>query len=118
VRDVADLHLRAMTDPAARGERFIAIAGSSLWMLEVAKILRRRMGDAAAKVPTREIPSWLVRLLAASNPALKAVAPLLDINMNATSEKARRLLGWSPRSAEDSIVAAAESLIRLGLVKA
>jgi dihydroflavonol-4-reductase len=116
VRDVADLHLRCMTYPAAKGERFLAISGSSMWMVDVANILRRRMGAAASKVPTREIPNWLVRTLALTNPALKPVAPLLDINMNATSEKAQRLLGWSPRSAEESIVAAAESLIRLGLV--
>jgi dihydroflavonol-4-reductase len=118
VRDVADLHLRCMSHPAANGERFLAIAGSSIWMTDVAEILRRRMGAAASKVPTREIPNWLVRLLALANPTLKPVAPLLDLNMNATSEKAQRLLGWSPRSAEESIVAAAESLVRLGLVGA
>lgn len=118
VRDVADLHLRAMIDPAAKGERFIATAGPSIWMLDVAKILRRRLGDAAAKVPTREIPNWVVRLLALTNPALKPVVPLLDLNMNASSEKAIRLLGWSPRSTEDAIVATAESLVRLGLVGA
>jgi dihydroflavonol-4-reductase len=47
---------------------------------------------------------------------MKAVVPLLGANLNATSDKARRLLGWSPRSREDAIVAAAESLVRLGLV--
>lgn len=30
VRDVADLHIRAMTDPAANGERFVAIAGETM----------------------------------------------------------------------------------------
>jgi len=40
------------------------------------------------------------------------------VNMNATSEKARRLLGWNPRSAEEAIVATAESLVRLQLLKA
>lgn len=115
VRDVADLHLRAMTHPAANGERFIAIAGESLWMIEVARVLRHRLGAAASKVPTRELPSTLVRLAASTNPALKGVLPFLGLNMNATSEKAARLLGWSPRSAEDAIVASAESLIRLGL---
>lgn len=116
VRDVADLHMRAMMQPAARGERFLAIAGESMWMVEVAKILRRRMGEAARRVSTREIPDWLVRLLALTNPALKTIAPVLGINMNATSEKAQRLLGWTPRSAEDSIVETADSLIRLGLL--
>lgn len=116
VRDVADLHLRAMTDPAAAGERFIAIAGESLWMLDVAKVLRARLGAAARKVPTREIPSTVVRLGAATNPALKALVPYLGISMNASGEKAARLLGWSPRPVEEAIVASAESLIALGLV--
>lgn len=116
VRDVADLHLRAMTDPAASGERFLAIAGDSLWLSEVAKVLRQRMGMAGSKVATRELPNWLVRLAARSNPGLRGVATLLGRNMNATSDKAIRLLGWSPRSSEEAIVATAESLIRLGLV--
>jgi dihydroflavonol-4-reductase len=116
-RDVADLHLRAMTHPAANGERFLAIAGESLWMREVAAVLKKRLGPAADKVTTREIPNTVVRLGAsAGNPALKALVPFLGVTMNATSEKAIRLLGWSPRSAEDAIVASAESLIALGLL--
>lgn len=116
VRDVADLHLRAMIDPAAKGERFIATAGESLWMVDVAKVLRNRMGTAGHKVSTRVLPNWLIRLGAINNPMMKAVAPLLGVDMNASSAKARRLLGWEPRSAEESIVASAESLVRLGLV--
>jgi len=116
VRDVADLHLRAMTSPAAAGERFLATAGESLWLVDVGKVLRRRMGAAAKKVPTRVLPNWLVRLVAHGNPAMKSIVPLLGVNFNATSEKARRVLGWSPRSSEEAIVAAAESLIRLGLL--
>jgi dihydroflavonol-4-reductase len=116
VRDVADLHLRAMIDPVANGERFLAIAGDSLWFREVALVLRDRLGKAASKVTTREIPNTLVRLGAASNPALKALAPFLGVSMNATSAKAIALLGWSPRRAEEAIVASAESLIRLGLL--
>jgi dihydroflavonol-4-reductase len=116
VRDVADLHLRAMTNPAAKGERFLAISGESMWMVDVAKLLRHRLGPAARKVPTRVLPNWLVRLSALRNPALKGTVPLLGVNMNATSEKATRLLGWSPRSREEAIVTAAESMIRLGLL--
>jgi dihydroflavonol-4-reductase len=116
VRDVADLHLRAMTDPAAKGERFLAAAGHSLWMAEIAKILRHRMGTAASKVRTRPLPNWLVRLAATSNPALKGLLPILGANLDASGDKARRLLGWIPRSAEEAVVATAESLIRLGLL--
>jgi len=116
VRDVADLHLRAMIDPAAKGERFIAIAGESMWMIDVANVLRERMGTSARRVPKRRLPSWFVRLAALGNPRLRAVVPLLGVRLDATGEKARRLLGWAPRSREDAIVAAAESLLRLGLV--
>ncbi|MEC4592858.1 MULTISPECIES: SDR family oxidoreductase [Nitrospirillum] len=116
VRDVADLHLRAMTHPAANGERFLAISGESLWMIDIARVLRRRLGTAAAKVPTRVLPNWLVRLISLKNPVMKGAVTLLGVNLNATSEKAIRLLGWAPRPAEEAIVATAESLIRLGLL--
>lgn len=117
VRDVADLHLRAMTDPAAAGERFLAIAGESMWMIELARILRRNMGEAARKVPTRVLPNWIARLAARNNPTMRAAVPLLGINMNATGEKAMRMLGWSPRSREEAVLATAESLVRLNLLR-
>lgn len=117
VRDVADLHLRAMTDPAAKGERFLAVAGDFMTMLGIAKALRERMGDAAKRVPTRELPNWLVRLAAMRDPAIKLILPELGKFKNGTSEKAQRVLGWRPRSREDAVVATAESLVRLGLLK-
>jgi dihydroflavonol-4-reductase len=111
------LHLRAMTNPSAKGERFLAISGDSMWMIDVAKVLKRRMGTASKRVPTRELPNWLIRIAALRDPAMKMVVPLLGIGMNATSEKAKRLLGWEPRSNEEAIVGTAESLLRLGLLK-
>jgi nucleoside-diphosphate-sugar epimerase len=117
VRDVADLHLRAMTDPAAKGERFLAVAGDFVAMADIAEMLRRRMGDAAAKVPTRKLPDWLVRIVGIFDPSVKLISSELGVRKNATNAKARRLLGWTPRSSEDSIVATAQSLIKLGMVK-
>jgi nucleoside-diphosphate-sugar epimerase len=117
VRDVADLHIRAMTDPAAKGERFLAVAGDFISMLDIAKVLKSRMGAAGRKVPTRQLPDWLVRLAAIRDPAVKQILPELGKMKNATNEKAKRVLGWAPRSNEESIVATAESLVRLGLLK-
>ena len=117
VRDVADLHNRAMTHPAARGERFIATSGDIMSMLAIAAVLRERLGDAAKRVPTRELPSWLVRLVARFDRDLKTLVPLLDSTRRATSAKAERMLGWRPRSPEDAIVATAESLIKFGIVR-
>jgi nucleoside-diphosphate-sugar epimerase len=117
VRDVADLHIRAMTHPAAKGERFLSVAGNFMSLVEIAKVLKNRMGDAAKRVPVRQLPDWLVRLAAVRDPAVKQILPELGKRKNATNEKARRVLGWSPRSNEESIVATAESLVRLGLLK-
>jgi nucleoside-diphosphate-sugar epimerase len=117
VRDVADLHIRAMTNPAAKGERFLAVAGDFMSMLDIAKVLKDRTGASAKRVPTRQLPNWLVRLASLRDPAVKQILPELGKRKNATNEKARRMLGWAPRSNEESIVAAAESLVRLGLLK-
>jgi nucleoside-diphosphate-sugar epimerase len=117
VRDVADLHLRAMTHPAAKGERFLAVAGESISLRDVAMILKRRMGKVARRVPSREMPDWVVRLAANFVPDLQMIAPELGNVKNVTNEKARRVLGWTPRSNEECIVATAESLMRLGLLK-
>lgn len=113
VRDVADLHLRAMTDPAAVGERFLAASGRSLWMREIAAILRERLGERAGAVPTRELPTWLARVLAPVNPAVRFLLPQLGHDFAGSGEKARRVLGWRPRPVEESVVDTAESLLAL-----
>jgi nucleoside-diphosphate-sugar epimerase len=117
VRDVADLHLRAMADPAAKGERFLAVAGDFLSFMEVAKILKERMGDAARLVPTRELGDWLLKFVALFNAEVRQIVPELGKAKNATNAKAKHLLGWMPRSNEESVVVTAESLVRLGLLK-
>jgi nucleoside-diphosphate-sugar epimerase len=118
VRDVADLHIRAMTHPAAKGERLLAVAGDFLSVVGIAKILKARMGAAAKRVPTRQLPNWLVRIAALRDPAVKLILPELGKIKNGTNQKATRMLGWAPRSNEEAIVATAESLVRLGLLKA
>jgi nucleoside-diphosphate-sugar epimerase len=116
VRDVASLHLLAMKDPAAKGERFIGVAGEFMWIEEVAKTLRARMGDAAKRVPTRVLPNWAVRLASLRDSSIRGFTAELGRRRDATNEKARRVLGWEPRTNEECIVATAESLVELGLV--
>ncbi len=117
VRDVADLHLRAMTHPAAAGERFLAVAGDFMSLRDIALALRARLGAAARRAPTRELPNWLTRLVGHVSPSVAQLVPELGKPKNASGEKASRLLGWAPRSREDAIAATAESLLRLGLLK-
>jgi nucleoside-diphosphate-sugar epimerase len=110
VRDVVDLQLRAMTAPTAGGERFIAVA-EFLWMSEVAAILRERLAEDAAKVPTRTVPDLLVRAMALFDPSVRSVLGQLGKRTELSSEKARTVLGWSPRPAEETIVECARSLL-------
>ncbi len=117
VRDVANLHLRAMTHPAARGERFLAVSGDFISMQDIAHVLKKRMGDSARRVPTRALPDWMVRLASLFDSSLAQIIPELGTVKNATNEKARRVLGWEPHSNEDAIIATAESLVQLGLVR-
>ncbi len=117
VRDVADLHIRAMTHPDANGERFLAVAGNFISMQDLARVLKDHLGEAAHRVPTRQLPDSLVRLASLWDPAIKQILPELGKQKNASSYKAIRVLGWKPRSNEESIIATAESLIRLGLLK-
>lgn len=117
VRDVADLHIRAMTHPAANGERFLAVAGDFMPVREIAEVLKTRLGAAARRVPARQVPDWLVRVVGRFDPMARQIVPELGKVKNGSGEKAKRLLGWAPRSREDAIVATAESLLRLGVLK-
>jgi nucleoside-diphosphate-sugar epimerase len=109
VRDLADLHIRAMTSPAAAGQRFIA-AGEFLWMREIAATLRNGLGHRAAKAPTRQLPNFAVKLLLPFMPLLKTLAPLIGRKFQLTSEKARRELQFSPRPVAATIIDCANSL--------
>ena len=114
VRDVADMHLKAMTLPQAAGERFLAVAGDFLLFKELALILKQNLGAAAAKVPTREIPNWGVRLASLFDPAVRQILPELGKKKTGSNRKAREVLGWNPRSREEAVLATAESLLKLG----
>ena len=116
VRDVADLHLRAMTDPKAAGERFIA-AGSYAWMGDIADTLRSKLEPAqAAKVPTRKVPDIVVRLVGLFDKELGSVTPRLGHKHDFTSAKAQAMLGWTPRPTEETLLDCARSLIAEGVV--
>lgn len=113
VRDVAELHLLAMTRPEANGERFIASSAENLSTLEVANILRKHLGEDAKNVPKGELPNLVVRVAAVFNPKLRMIASLLGQDMSTSNQKAKRLLGWTPRSAEEAIIATGKSMVEI-----
>jgi dihydroflavonol-4-reductase len=117
VRDVVDLHLRAMVASGAAGQRYIATQGPAVSMLEIAAALRARLGDAGRKVPSRRLPDWVFRAVGRFDTEVGDLVPLLGQRRDATSAKARRDLGWAPRPWQESVAATAESLFELGVVR-
>ncbi len=115
VRDIADLHVRALRSPHAAGQRFIG-AGAFYWLQDVGRALRERTPDLAGRVPTRNLPGLLVRLSAMRNPALRARIYELNKLRSVSAEKATRELGWTPRANDDSIADTARSLSAAGLL--
>jgi dihydroflavonol-4-reductase len=117
VRDVADLHLRAMTSPEAKGQRFLAVSGGVMTLPQVAVFLKERLGPAARNVSTKVLPDWIVRIAALFSPMARNVVSQLGRNKKASNHKAKSVLGWQPRSNEEALLSTAESLLRFGLVK-
>ncbi len=116
VRDVADLHVRALQAPGMAGERFIA-SGRFMKLREIADSLRAQLGTEAHLVTTKNLPDWLVRVAALFNPMAKAVVGELGSVRNQDASHAKAVLGWATRQEEASIKDAARCLIDLGIVK-
>lgn len=110
VRDLAVLELAAMTSAAAGGERLIATAEFT-WMTEIAEILRDRLGSDASKVPTRNAPDFLVKLIGRFDGSVKSIVPLLGVKTEYANDLPRELLGWRPRPVEETVVDCARSLL-------
>ena len=69
------------------------------------------LGERARKVPTRDLPDFMVRFLSLFIPQLRMLTPDLGRKNSLTAEKARRVLGFSPRPATTTVVDCAESLV-------
>ncbi|MBS0361504.1 MAG: NAD-dependent epimerase/dehydratase family protein [Proteobacteria bacterium] len=116
VRDVAELHVRAMIDENSAGERYIAAANYA-WMADLAELLRARVtGPQKAKIPTRKMPDFVIRLAGLFDKDLGSVTSGLGVKHDFSSAKAQRMLAWTPRPLEETIMDCANSLIATGAV--
>ncbi len=117
VRDVADLHIRAMVDPGANGQRFIASADGQILIPEIARLLKDKMPHVASKVSLKTVPNWVLNFASLFNAQAKTGAMFLKVNRNVSNAKAKRLLGWTPIATnEQAILASMESMIKYGII--
>ncbi|WP_104090003.1 aldehyde reductase [Arthrobacter sp. GMC3] len=112
VRDVARAHILAMTTPEAAGQRFLLSNGPAIEMTDIAATIRARLSEGTQRVPTQTIPDEVVRAAAESNPQFREMLPDLGYAKKTSNDKARNLLGWSPRDAAEAIASAAESMVK------
>ena len=115
VRDIARLHVLAMTAPEAAGERFIG-SGDFYWMSDVAKMLKRGLGDDAKKVPSIRVPDFVARVVALFDPIVRGRLYELGKRRPVSSEKARRMFDWKSRPVTETVLDTARSLQASDLV--
>lgn len=114
VRDLADLHLKAMISNVANGERFLALSDGVMTLPEIAVFLRQNLGEKGAKISTKTMPDWLIKMAALVNSQAKALAPMVSRYRTSSNEKAKSMLNWQPRTKEEALLATAQSLIKSG----
>ncbi|MEE2565261.1 NAD-dependent epimerase/dehydratase family protein [Hyphobacterium marinum] len=116
VRDVAAAHIAAMTAPGAADKRYIC-ALPQAWFSDVAAILDRHFGPRGFKIPTKQLPDWVVRLIAVFDPVIRGITPLLGVERKIDNSRTLADLGWQPRDLDTMVVDCGESLITQGVIK-
>jgi len=106
VRDVAAIHITAMTHKKAAGQRFIANA-TEMWLIELTTILNKA---GYKKAPLRKMPNWLVKVFGLFDAPTKQISQLLDSERFTPSTKAQTELGWQSRNINDSILETAKQI--------
>ena len=115
VRDLADLQVRAMSAPDTGGRRLIA-SGATISMFDMAVMLRAAFPQRARRIPTRVLPPWAVRMLGLFDRQLRALRSDLGVIPHADSAYVTALTGINFRPAQESVVAAGQSLIDYGVI--
>ena len=115
VRDIVTAHLNAIERDQSIGER-IMLGAESIWIKELAEIVKNNFPNNQAKISLRILPKWLLSIFALFNDPLKQLIIQLDMRRELSYQKAQDLLDINPRSPEEAVLATAKDIIRLGLV--
>ncbi|MEM7486499.1 MAG: aldehyde reductase [Bacteroidota bacterium] len=113
VRSAADMHIKALKTPNIHGQRFICV-DDFLTIKGVAMILKEKFPHR--KIPTRELPDFVIKLFANFDPEVKPMLSELGAKRQHTNKKAKKLLNWQPISNKRSIIDTADSLLQLNLI--
>ena len=115
VRDVAKAHRLALETSQPSGGRYL-VASEPARMIDIARALRAGLGQEARKVPNRELPDFLVKIVALFDPAARSSVPKLGLHARFDNSQTREALGMDFIPLSESAPAMARSLIALGRV--
>mgnify|MGYP006211013335 FL=1 len=107
VRDVAILHLKAMTTPDADGKRFIAAHSEPTWMYEVAEVLS---AAGYEKIKLKKAPSFMLKLIGLFDNKTKSLVPMLDKYVPCDNSQTVKILNWEPMPWEQAFIEHAKSI--------
>ena len=113
VRDVAQMHVRALQRPETAGNRYIG-AERFMWMYEMALVLKAEYPER--KIATRQAPDWVIRFLARFDPAIKGIVPNLGHEASVDTSAAAEDLGMEFIEARQAIRTSAAQLVKTGQV--
>ena len=113
VRDLAELHILAMENDAANGQRFIA-ESEEITMPQMAKLLKQQFPDY--KVSTRVIPDFIIRVMARFQAPMKVLNTMIGLKYHRDNTKAKKVLGWNPRSAEETVIDTVNYMIESNII--
>ena len=115
VRDVAAAHIAAMTVPEAAGERFFCVTEWA-WLLDLAKILEPHFASKGYRISTRQMPDFVMRLIALFDKAVKRFIPSLGERHEFSNQHIKQILKWTPHPLEETVLDTAQSMIDFDLV--
>ncbi|TCD11031.1 aldehyde reductase [Pedobacter frigidisoli] len=118
VRDVADLHIRAMETPEANGHRFIATAEGQISLPEIAVLLKNKRKEISEKVSLKKLPNWVLAVSSIFSHQAKEGLLFTKMNRNISNQKAKETLGWKPIATQEAaILEAVDTMIKYNLIK-
>ncbi|MCH4009764.1 SDR family oxidoreductase [Companilactobacillus sp.] len=104
VRDVADIHIKAMQTPIANGQRFIASADGEISIGEMIQLIKKQRPELSDKIIDKKLPNWLINLAAIFNKQAQGGKLFIDMNRNVSNQKAKETLDWHPLANNEEIV--------------
>lgn len=113
VRDVAEMHLRALQRPETIGRRYISASGS-MAMVDMGRTLKAAY--PTRRIPTREAPKPLVRFLALFDPSIKSILPKLGHLERVSNARAVSEMGMEFIAPKAALLASADWLVKHGKI--